>query len=178
LASDPTLLGYEISTRTNAGAAKITGVEFNYRQSLTFLPAWAQGLQIFANATKMKLSGTSTADFSGFNPSSVAGGINLVRSRFYVKISCSHQGDTRRGLVAPSATVPDGTYNYLGARTQVGISAQYSLSRRFAIFMAASDLKGGEARALRYAPGTPEYAKPTRVQENGYYTTLGIKGEF
>ncbi|MSU50312.1 MAG: TonB-dependent receptor [Opitutus sp.] len=178
LANDPALLGYEISTRTNAGSAKITGVEFNYRQSLTFLPAWAQGLQIFANATKMKLSGTSTADFSGFNPSSIAGGINLVRSRYYVKISCSHQGDTRRGLVAPSATVPAETYNYLGARTQVGISAQYSLSRRFAIFLAASDLKGGEARALRYAPGTPEYAKPTRVQENGYYTTFGIKGEF
>ena len=59
-----------------------------------------------------------------------------------------------------------------------GLGGQYSFSKRVALFVSATDIGGGESRALRYAPGTPEYAKPTRVQENGWYTTFGIKGEF
>ncbi len=181
LPADPAYLNYEIATTTNTGDAKITGVEFSYRQSLTFLPSWARGFQVFFNGTKMNLSGSTTADFTGFNPSSYAGGINFIRPRYFIKLTCTHQGETRRGAVGVSAAngIPAGTFNYQDARTRWGISAQYSLSKRFAIYGAMTDLDGGfNPTTLRYAPGTPEFAKPQRYQELGSTITLGVKGQF
>jgi iron complex outermembrane recepter protein len=181
LPNDPAYLGYEIVTTTNAGDAKVTGVEYSYRQSLTFLPNWARGLQVFFNGTKMSLSGSTTADFTGFNPSSYAGGINFIRPRYFVKLTCTYQGETRRGAVAANAAngIPAGTFNYQDARRRWGISAQYSLTRRFALFGAMTDLNGGfNPSTLRYGPGTPDYAKHQRYQELGSAITLGVKGQF
>jgi TonB-dependent receptor len=179
LPNDPAFLGYEIVTTTNSGDAKITGVEFNYRQSLTFLPSWARGLQIFINGTKMTLSGSTTADFTGFNPSAYAGGINFIRPRYFLKLTCTYQGETQRGAVGASATIPAGTYNYQDARRRWGVSGQYSLTKRLAVFGAMTDLNGGfNPTTLRYAPNTPSYAKPQRYQELGATITLGVKGSF
>ncbi|MES2696884.1 MAG: TonB-dependent receptor [Verrucomicrobiota bacterium] len=178
LGGDPGFLDYDISTRINDGDAEITGVEFNFRQALSFLPRWARGFQVFGNATKMWLKGSNTADFDGFNPQSVAGGINFIRPRYFVKLSVTHQGETRRDLVAASATVPANTYNYQAERTRWALSAQYSFSKRYALYGSISDIQGGVGSGLRFAPGTPEYAKYTRYQELGYYTTIGIKGQF
>jgi iron complex outermembrane receptor protein len=178
LPDDASLLNYEFATDENSGDARIRGLEFNYRQSLTFLPLWARGLQVFANTTRMWLDGSRTADFTSFTPKSMAGGVNFIRSRLYLKLNVTRQALTRRALVAPSATVPAGTYNYLAARTIWSLSGQYSLSRRFALFGAINDIHGGERGTLRYAPGTPEYARRSQFIRQGYYTTLGVKGEF
>ena len=40
------------------------------------------------------------------------------------------------------------------------------------------DLGGFELLNRQYAASTPEYARGNRIQELGYYTTLGIKGSF
>ena len=181
LPDDPAYLAYEIATMTNAGDAKITGLEFSYRQSLTFLPHWARGFQVFVNGTRMSLSGSETADFTGFNPSAYAGGINFFRPRFFIKLTCTHQGETRRAPVGASVAngIPAGTFNYQDARTRWSLSAQYSLSKRFALYGSVSDFNGGfNPTNLRYGPGTPDYAKSQRYQELGYYTTIGIKGSF
>lgn len=179
LPGDPAYLAYEIATTTNSGDARIDGFEFSYRQSLTFLPAWARGLQVFVNGTRMTLGGARTADFTGFNPSSYAGGVNFIRGRYALKLTCTHQGETRRGAVGTSATIPADTYNYQDARTRWSLSASYSLNRRVMFFGSVMDFNGGfNPATLRYAPGTPEYARRQRYQELGYYTTLGVKGTF
>ena len=181
LPNDPAYLAYEIATTTNTGDAKITGVEYSYRQALTFLPSWGRGFQVFFNGTKMTLSGSTTADFTGFNPSSYAGGINFIRPRYFIKLTCTHQGETRRGAVAVNIAngIPAGTFNYQDARTRWGLSAQYSLTKRFALYGSMTDLNGGfNPTTLRYAPGTPDYAKPQRYQELGSTITLGVKGQF
>ncbi|MSU50309.1 MAG: TonB-dependent receptor [Opitutus sp.] len=178
LDDDPAYLNYEIATMSNSGDARVRGVEFSYRQSLTFLPHWARGFQVFANAAKLWLDGTRSADFAGFNPRSLSGGINFIRPRFFIKVNVTDQAESRRGLVTPSATTPADTYNYLAARRQWGVSAQYSLSKRYSVYLSANDIGGGVGATLRYAPGTPDYAKPVRVQENVYYTTIGVKGQF
>jgi hypothetical protein len=178
LENDPTFLNYSIATRTNEGDARINGVEFSYRQSLTFLPHWARGIQVFVNATKLDLKGSNTSDFTGYNPESIAGGINFVRPRFFIKATISYLGDTRRGAVAANATTPPDTYNYQARRTRIGLNAQYSLSRRYSIYGSAMDLGGFVQDLQRYAPGTPDYAKPTRYQELGFYTSIGVRGTF
>lgn len=181
LPNDPAYLAYEIATTTNTGDAKIKGFEFSYRQSLTFLPSCARGFQVFVNGTRMTLSGSTTADFTGFNPSAYAGGINFIRPRYFIKVTVTHQGETQRGAVAANVAngIPPGTYNYQDARTRWNLSAQYSLSKRFALYGSVSDFDGGfNPTTLRYAPGTPDYARPQRYQELGYYTTIGVKGSF
>ena len=178
LESDPSLLTYNFATRTNAGDAQIDGLELSYRQSLTFLPHWARGFQVFANFTKLNLGGKNTADFSGYNPKSLAGGINFVRSRLSLKWTISHLGDVRTGSVAASATVAPNTSNYQAKRTRIGVNAAYSLTRRYSLYASVVDWGGFVQNLQRYAPTTPDYAKPTRWQELGFYTNIGVRGTF
>jgi TonB-dependent receptor len=178
LESDPSLLTYQINTRTNAGDAKIDGLELSYRQSLTFLPQWARGLQVFVNYTKLNLGGSNTADFSGYNPKSFSGGINFVRSRLSLKTTISYLGDTRTGAVTASATVAPNTFNYQAKRTRVGVNATYSLTRRYSLYASVVDWGGFVQNLQRYSPTTPDYAKPTRWQELGFYTNIGVRGSF
>jgi len=180
LESDPGYLNYEIATRFNAGDATIDGIEFGYRQSLTFLPHWARGLQIFVNATKLELSGSNAADFTGYNPESFSGGINFVRARYFIKGTISYLGDMRRGAVAVNAAngIPADTFNYQAKRTRIGLNAQFSLSKRYSIYASATDVGGFVQDLQRYAPNTPDYARGQRWQELGFYTNIGIRGTF
>ncbi|MFM8617274.1 MAG: TonB-dependent receptor domain-containing protein [Opitutaceae bacterium] len=178
LDGDPSLLAYRITTLANGGDARIRGIEFSYRQSLTFLPAWARGLQVFANATRLQLGGSRTADFSGYAPKSVSGGVNFVRGRLVLKWTISYLGDIPTGAVAASATVPAGTFNYQARRTRIGVNAQYNVTKRTSLYASIVDWGGFVQNLQRYAPGTPDYAKPTRWQELGFYTNLGVRGTF
>jgi iron complex outermembrane receptor protein len=176
--ADPTVGNYQIVTRSNGGNAKITGIEFNYRQALTFLPKWAQGFQIFGNATKLNLKGRNTADFAGYNPKTASGGISYVRPRFSIKATIAYIGDTNTGAVATSATIPTGTFNYQAKRTRIGLNGTYSLTRRYQLYASVVDLGGFVQNLQRYAPNTPDYAKGMRRQELGFYTNIGVRGSF
>jgi hypothetical protein len=133
---------------------------------------------VFANATKLNLSGTRTADFSGYNPKSLSGGLSLVRARFAIKGTISILGDIKTGAVAASATIPADTFNYQGKRTRIGLNATYSLTRRYSLYASLVDLGGFVQDNQRYAPNTPDYAKGTRWQELGFYTNVGVRGSF
>jgi TonB-dependent receptor len=178
LEGDASLLNYKINTLANGGDARIRGVEFSYRQALTFLPSWARGFQVFANATKLSLSGSRTADFSGYAPKSLSGGVSFIRGRLALKWTISVLGDIPTGAVAASATVAPGTFNYQARRTRIGVNAQYSLSRRYSLYASVVDWGGFVQNLQRYAPGTPAYARPTRWQELGFYTNFGVRGSF
>lgn len=64
--------GYRITTSVNSGYALIRGLEFNYQQQLAFLPGWAKGFGLYANATKLWTEGNNSAFVTG--PGSSAGG--------------------------------------------------------------------------------------------------------
>jgi len=178
LENDPAFLTYQISSRTNSGNAKIDGLEFSYRQSLTFLPPWARGFQVFVNFTKLNLSGDNTADFSGYTPKSLSGGVNFVRSRISLKTTISNLGETRIGAVAASATVAPNTFNYRAKRTRIGVNAAYSLTKRYSLYASVVDWGGFTQDLRRFSPTTPAYARPTRRQELGFYTNIGVRGSF
>lgn len=171
---------YQIVSMTNVGDAKLTGVEFGYHQSLTFLPQWARGFQVFVNATKLRVGGSATADFSSFNPSSLSGGVNYIRGRLFVRLTYSYQGETRRTAIAASVSggIPPNTYNYQAKQSRLSINAQYNLEKRLSLYGSISDIGGFDELVTAFAPGTPEYAKGRRLKNLGYYTTIGIKGSF
>ena len=181
LPDDPLYLNYDITTLTNGGSAKITGYEFAYNQQLLFLPAWARGFQVFFNATHLRLQGGDLADFSAFAPNNYAGGLNFVRPRFYVKLTFTYQGETRQTAVAASTAngIPAGVFNYQGKRLRVGLNAQYSLTKRVALFGSMTDINGPGLNIVnrQYAPDTPEFEKKRRRQELGALITIGLKGQ-
>ncbi len=182
LPADPTLLGYDILTKTNAGDAKISGLEFTYTQSLLFLPQWARGFQVFLNGTKLNLKGSNTADFTGFADKKLAGGINFVRPRYYIKLNFTYQGDTKGAAVAASTAngIPAGTYDYQGARFRVGLNVQYSISKHYVLFGSMTDINGPGFLVIsrRYADGTADNLKDRRRQDLGSIINIGVKGTF
>src|SRR5690606_3255681 len=63
-------LDYMIETTYNGGEATLRGLELAYRQTFNFefLPAWSRGFQVFANYTKLRVSGPNADDFTEFSP--------------------------------------------------------------------------------------------------------------
>jgi outer membrane receptor for ferrienterochelin and colicin len=183
LPNEPEYLEYDVVSTMNIGEAEITGMEFGYKQALTFLPKWASGVQVFINHTKMNLGGSNASDFSGFNPKNTSWGVQLTRPRFVVKLNCSIMGETRRAPVAANVAsgIPSGTYLWQGAYRRYTISGEYRFTRSFGFYGSFGDFdtKGFNPVQRRYAStSTPDYARYNRIQEWGITVTAGIKGEF
>ena len=85
---------------------------------------------------------------------------------------------TRAVGVSAANGIPENTFNYQAKRTRYGINAQYSLSRRYALYISATDVGGFVQDQQRYAPDTPDYAKGQRWQELGFYTNIGVRATF
>ncbi|MDB6094992.1 MAG: catecholate siderophore receptor CirA [Verrucomicrobia bacterium] len=181
ISPNPELL-YTVNTLGNGGAATIRGLEFNYKQSLTFLPHWARGVQVFFNYTRATVGGPNSGDFIGFSPKSQSWGINLLRPRYSVKLSRTEQAQSRRAIAGASATIPAGTYTYQGGKRTLTLEGEYRFSRSVSLFGSISDFdknNGFVDELFRYgSESTPQYARSQRYQEWGMRAALGIKGEF
>src|SRR5688500_10365240 len=81
---DPRYVGWNISTKFNAGDARISGADFNIRHSLRELGAWGAPFTVFANGTYLKLEGSQQAQFSSFIPKSANWGLSFNRKRLSV----------------------------------------------------------------------------------------------
>ena len=67
---DPATYGaYPVVTQHNVQTTvRMTGLDFEYKQALTFLPQWARGVQVFATASVQRTLGDESANFAGFTP--------------------------------------------------------------------------------------------------------------
>lgn len=175
-------LTYTIVTRANGGDARIRGVELSYRQNLTFLPDWARGFQVFVNYTHSQLSGSTTADFTGFNPETLSWGVNLTRKRFVFKFNATEQGETKRTAVAPTTNFyPAGVYQYQGATERYVLSAEFSVTKHLSLYANWSDFNDPDGYVdsqRRFGEGTPEEFRNYRIATWGQSLAIGVKGRF
>ena len=170
-------LGYELISQNNVGDARITGVEFNCRQTLLFLPAWGRGVQVFVNGSRLHLQGANTADFSGFMRESYNWGVSLSRPRFTVKLNWNYRGRQRRGLLTGAAQ-PPGHADYFAPRDIVSLNYEVRLVKHVSLYGVINNLTNTANLQERYASGTPEYARRFITNEFGRQFSLGFKGEF
>ena len=86
---DPDEYGmYDVSTNHNLSTmVRMTGLEFDYKQALTFLPPWARGVQVFANASAIRATGEGAANFAGFIPRSGSWGWSLTRPKYVLRMN-------------------------------------------------------------------------------------------
>jgi iron complex outermembrane receptor protein len=175
------LLDYVINTRGNGGDATVKGLEFSYRQNLTFLPDWARGVQVFANYTRSRLGGENAADFTGFNPETLSWGVTLTRPRYAIKFTSTEQDETRRNALATSTLNPPGTYQWQGELKRYVLSAEFSVTRNVSLYGSLSDFNEPDGLLdvqKVYAEGTPPNLRNQRVATRGQALVLGIKGSF
>ncbi|MBC7367358.1 MAG: TonB-dependent receptor [Undibacterium sp.] len=170
-------LGYQVSTRRNVGSARVSGVELDYRQNLTFLPQWARGLTVFGNLTLQHLVGSDQASFDGFVGKTVNWGVTYARQRFTVRLAVNLRGLVKQGQVNNAGTEP-GTFTYLMPRNSADFSAEYRLTRRVSAYVSGRNVNNAVDDTVTYGPSTPRDRIIRGRVHYGSTWYVGVKGTF
>jgi len=176
---DPTFAtgNYVLRSQQNIpGTTRIDGIEFNYRQPLKFLPAWARGVNIRYNITKLKLSDETQSDFNGFIPLSQNWGISLDRPKFNVRLNWNSRGRQNRAVVGGAAEL--GTREYIRDRVSLDVEAEYRIQKHLGLFVGARNVTREPEIFQRYGPSTPGFARAYQRADFGTTIAAGVKGTF
>ncbi len=177
---NPALYGnYEVNTQQNvAGTVRMTGVDLSYKQAITFLPHWARGLQVFANASTQRATGENAANFAGYVPRTGSWGVSLTRERFNVRANWNYRSEQRLGRIAAGASIGPSTYTWSPSRLYLDVSGEFNLTARLALFAALRNVTDqSDARDI-YGPTTPASARFRQSVAYASLWTFGVKGQF
>jgi TonB-dependent receptor len=172
---------YDVSTQQNLpGTVRVDGLEFSYKQALTFLPSWARGVQVFANGASLRLTGPNIDRFTSAQiiPRSGSWGISLTRPKFNVRVNWNYRGRQREGRVAESVSIGPGTYNWTGRRYSYDLLGEYTLNRWLSAFATLRNVNDAPLERQIAGPSTPAHAYLDQHAEYGALWTFGIKGTF
>ena len=170
---------YTVSTQANLPTTvRMTGVDFNYKQPLTFLPHWARGVQVFANATAQHAIGDESNSLAGYTPRMANWGVSLARSKYNLRAKWNYRGRSRRGLVAAGRSIEPGTYNWGDARLLLDLSGEYFLHKHVTLFFNLNNVGDAPADIEIAGPSTPAHAQLSQRSVYGSLWTFGIKGTF
>ncbi len=169
---------FTVATQHNLQTTvRMTGIDVNYRQALTFLPRWARGLQVFANGSAQRVIGDAATNFNGYIPRTGSWGISLSRAKYNIRLNWNYVGRQRRGAITGRSIEP-GTYNWGSKKSYIDLTGEYSLTRRFALFANLRNINDPTDDTEAHGPTTPAHAHFTSRIEFGSLWTLGIKGTF
>ena len=168
---------YLVVTQFNSPiGVRMKGFEIDYKQALTFLPNWANGVQVFANISSQRARGTD--NFQDMNPFTCNWGFSISRPKWNLRLSENYRGIQRRGIIT-GASIEPGTYNYRPKRLYIDLTGEYYLRRNLGLFFAMRNLNGATEDQKTYGPTTPADAKfRQRDDYGGSLWSAGIKGSF
>ena len=177
---DPAVYGkYDVATQYNLSTStRVEGFDINYKQALTFLPHWARGVQVFANASSVRATGEGADNFAGFIPRTASWGVSFTREKYNVRMHWNYRGRQRRGLVATGPSIEPGTYNWGNKRLYIDVLGEYNLSRRFALFANLRNLNDATEDFEIAGPSTPAHAQFRQRTDFAALWTFGLKGKF
>lgn len=170
-----------ISTNNSRDAVTVSGVEWSWRQSLkpfAVLPKWTRGVQLWVNATHLRISGAGADDFSGYAPLVLNWGASYAGPRFLLRYNVSRIGRQRASLTNVSATVPAGTYDAQDTRLVQDANIEYRFHRRVALYASVRNLANEPRPLITYSPNAPAYTRPRTYTYYGALWTMGVKGTF
>lgn len=170
--------GYEVSTQINSpDKVRMEGYNINYKQALTFLPEWARGVQVFANFNSLRATGAGADNFTGFIPRTINWGVSLSRARYNLKVNWNYRGFGRDSIVT-GRSIEAGTYVWNPQRMYVDCSADYSLTKRLAVFASVRNLNSVPENIEFAGPSTPDAARLQTSTNYGAVWVFGVKGSF
>jgi TonB-dependent receptor len=177
---DPAEYGdYDVATQYNLSSpVRMSGVDFNYKQALTFLPNWARGVQVYANASALRATGDNSNNFQGYVPRTANWGVSLTREKFKLQTKWNYSGKRRNGPVAQNRGIDAATYNWTAKRLLVDVIGQYNINKRWSVFANLNNV-GDTPNSLEISsPNTPEIAQFRQRIHYGSLWTVGVKAEF
>jgi TonB-dependent receptor len=173
---------YEIITRENSTQdAAINGFEWSWRQSFrpfAPLPAWVRSFSLFVNGTHLRIGGPGAENFSGYSTRIINWGAAYARGNFAIKLNTTYSNGPRTSVVAANATTPAGSFTSVAPRSNVSGSIEYRINKYVTLHASGQNLTNSLWRNVTYAPGSPEYTRPTQYRDNGIAYVIGMKGEF
>lgn len=170
--------GWLVSTATNTGKARVSGVEAGLRQRLTFIPLWGKYFQVYGNFTQNRLQGERNADFSQFPIRTYTVGLTFTTKRLTLSGNMKTEGRRRIGLITGTG-VPADTYGYGVVPQTYNLSGEFIIHKHLSVFMSALNLGQRAPYEERYSPTTPGYARFRTIGDERYTLySLGIKGSF
>ena len=178
---DPNVYGnFDAATQENIpGTVRTQGIDLSYKQALTFLPHWARGVQVFANASALRALGPTLANFTGFNliPRGASYGWSLTREKFNVRMNWNYRGRQRNAQVNGVGIEP-GTFNYTSSRLSIDLLGEYYFRKNVAVFANLRNLHDAPIDAETVGPHTPPESQFRTRGQIGALWTFGLKGTF
>jgi len=176
---DSSLYGaYDVATQKNLdGKVRMEGVDFSYKQALTFLPQWGRGVQVFANASSQRLLGDETASLNGFISRSASWGVSLTRQKWNARVNWNYRGRQRNAPVTGVGLEP-GTFNYSGKRLYVDVLGEYYVWKRVGLFANLRNVTDATEDTEILGPHTPAHAQFRQRIDYASLWTVGIKSTF
>lgn len=169
---------YDVSTQHNIErGVRMEGVDFNYKQALTFLPPWARGIQVFANGSAQRALGDANSNFAGYIPRSGSWGASLTREKYNVRVNWNYRGRQRNAAVTGIGLEP-GTFNWSSKRLYIDVLGEYYIWKRMALFANLRNVGDATEDVEIAGPSTPAPAQFRRRLDYASLWTFGIKGSF
>ncbi|MDO8538849.1 MAG: carboxypeptidase regulatory-like domain-containing protein [Opitutaceae bacterium] len=169
---------YDVATQHNiASTVRMTGADVSYKQALTFLPRWARGVHVFANASTQRPVGDASANFQGYIPRKASWGFSLVREKFNFRMNWSHQGRNRLGERTGNSIGP-GTFTFQSSRVFLDILGEYYLTPRIGVYFTLRNVGDTPDQREVEGPETPAHAQFRSREQAGSLWTFGLKGTF
>jgi TonB-dependent receptor len=175
-------LDYDVITTTNSkDSVKVDGLEWSWRQSLKpfrGLPKWSRGVQLWVNATHLRIGGAGADEFSGYSPRIINWGASYAGAKFLVRYNVSRIGRQRAALSAVNATTPAGTFSAQDTRMVQDANIEYRFHKRFSLYASVRNLANEPRPLIIYSPNAPAYTRPSGYTYYGALWTMGVKGTF
>ena len=166
--------GWTLVGRTNSSdVTRVHGIELSFQQQLTFLPAWAQGLSAFANATLLDVAGSSRIGLS-LQDRTFNWGVSYSRKRLGLGLKWNYIGED----VSSLTSIGPGGLSVTKPILYLDLNSEYRLSARFSLFFNARNLTNTLIKAFRYTPLTPAYSHAYSFSNGGVKMSAGIKAVY
>ena len=175
LGLDERYVNWRLNTTINSGDARVSGIEFNVRQSLAQLGRYGRFFSVFANATKLQLEGSRTADFNRFLPKSANWGFTFTKNPFTFMAKWHHRGEQNRG---PSTAQGPFAIAYQDARTTLDVNLSFQALKNLSVFVNSRNVTNVHFNQSRYQADTPVYARRSSANSYGAQWAFGVKGTF
>lgn len=177
LGVDDRYVGWTVTSRINSGAAKISGLEYNYVRSLDFLPGWGRFFSVSSNGTMLHLEGPKGADFARFI--SKTGNLSLSWNKrpISARVTFNYRGRQRNSAQTGAQYGATGNfYEYYDSRYNIDTNFEYTFSKRYKLFFNARNILNQPQVLERYNESSLRSVTGYRHEEFGVQFSLGLKG--
>jgi len=179
---DPSLYdvtGWTVSTTINTVPSTVNGFEVSMNHSLRPLDPWVGGwgryFNLFANVTKLQITGAGSAGLAGFLPLGVNAGLRFNKKPFMLSVNANYRDEETTSV--PTNLGPNGRI-YRPARTHIDMAVAVNLRRNLDLFFNVRNLFDEPVQTYRSSDVYPEYAAWNGNTKFGAVFNAGIRGSF